>query len=199
MTSDPDDAVAFQAALDSEGDEYLEAEGTLRSSASARATLEPALYDQDPIARLMAQVLLEASEAEAPELDAADRYLAVAERWFADTIVGTPPVRGVVDNLSAQFGGALAGYLALRLVKVPTAPTWRQQATLAYLERHPIPAATDALLRYATTTPVPELQTTAARVLRSARDPALPSKVAAEKERLARTGKVLPGPLAAFV
>jgi hypothetical protein len=193
-----DDSALFQAALDSEGDEFLDTEEELRRSALPRDVLEPALYGEDPIARLMAQVLLDASEAETPQFDRADRYLATAEKWFARTVVGTPPVQGVVDNLSAQFGGSLAGYLALRLVKVPTAPVWRQRTTLAYLERNPTPAVTDALLRYASTTANPQLQATVARVLRSSGDSALAAKVATERERLARNGQRLPEPLAAL-
>jgi hypothetical protein len=193
-----DDAPLFEAALDSEGDEYLEIERTLRTSESVKDTLESALRREDPIAQLMAQVLLDASEAETQQLDAADRYLEVVERWFAPTILRSPPILGVVDNLSAQFGGALAGYLALRLVKIPTAPTWRAQVTLAYLERNPTPAVTDALLRYASVTTVPELQAATARVLRSAGDSALAAKVTAEQERLARSGKTLPEPLASL-
>ena len=190
--TDSDDALTFQAALDGEADEYLEAEATLRRSTSAKNTLEPALHDPDPIARLMAEVFLDASEAENDPYGAVEDYLAAAEEWFADTILGSPPVGGIVDNLTATFGGSLAGYLALRLVKVPTAPMWRQQVILSYLEHNPTPAATDALLRYASATPVPELQRAVARVVRAAGDTALASKVAAERERLARDGRKLP-------
>jgi hypothetical protein len=190
------DAEVFQAAVDAEGDEYLAAEAALLASGPPREALE----HDDPIARLLAGVLLEAAESDTQPFEAAEQYLASAERWFAGTILATPPVRGVVANLTAAFGGRLGEYLALRLVKVPAAPAWRQQTALAYLMRNPAPSATGAVLRYASapTTP-PGLQSMAAQVLASSGDAQLAAKVSAERDRLARAGASLPDPLAALI
>jgi hypothetical protein len=182
----------FERALATEDEAYLRAETRLRGSAAADEVLEPNLGHEDPLGRLMARVLLEWAEAEDAGFDAALRYLNHVERSFGPTILGTPPVRGVVENLSATFGGRLAEFLALRLVKVPTAPAWRAQVTLAYLERHPTPAVTDALLRYASMTSAPALQAAVARAVTVAHDPALARKAQAEADRLARTGRTLP-------
>jgi hypothetical protein len=196
--TESDDAAIFEAALNGEDDEYLEAEQTLRRSTSAKDTLAPAMHDPDPIARLLGQVFLDMSEAESTLYDVAEDYLASAERWFAKTILGTPPVGGVIDNLIATFGGSLGKYLALRLVKVPAAPIWRQQVTLGYVAGNPDPAVTDALLRFGSTTSIIELQAAVAHVLQASVDSALPQKVAAERERLARNGQQLPQSLAAL-
>jgi hypothetical protein len=194
------DGEVFQAAVDAEGDEYLAAEAALLASGPPSEALQPALEQEDPIARLVAGVLLEAAESDTQPFEAAEQYLGSAERWFAGTIVATPPVRGVVANLTATFGGRLGEYLALRLVKVPAAPPWRQQTALAYLMRNPAPGATDAVLRYASApTTAPGLQSMAAQVLASSGDAQLAAKVSAERDRLARSGASLPDPLAALI
>jgi hypothetical protein len=198
--SAPSDAEVFRAAVEGEGDEYLAAESALLASGSVDQILRPALQDEDPVARLVAQVVLDAAESETQPLEGAEQYLAAAERWFAPTILGTPPVRGVVSNLTATFGGRLGEYLAVRLVKVPSAPAWRQQVALGYLHDHPTPSATDALLRYASAaTTAPGLQAVAARVLAASGDDRLAAKVAAERDRLASAGLTLPEPVAALI
>lgn len=194
------DAEALLArAVDAENEGYLRAEAALRRTPQAAPALQAGLAHDDPIARLLAQVLLDAAESESDDLDTADRYLEVSARWFARTVAGSPPIRGVVDNLTARYGDRLAGYLAVRLAKVPAAPAWRAQVALAYLERHPTPTVTDALLRFASQTSEPALQEAAARVAAGAGDVALAAKVAAERDRLARAGRSLPGALAALV
>ncbi|MBG0564858.1 hypothetical protein [Actinoplanes aureus] len=187
----------FAKALAGEDEAYLRAEAGLRESADAEV-LESNLSADDPIARLMAHVMLDWADAD-PGFEGADRYLDVVEHWFADTIVRTPPVDGVVENLTAKFGGRLGEFLALRLVKVPTTPAWRAQVALSYLERHPTPAATDALIRYASLTSVPALQGAVARVVTKFRDPALARKVSAERDRLAREGRGLPSALTSLI
>lgn len=192
----PSDAEVFQAAVEAEGDEYLAAEAALLASGWASDAAEV----EDPIAGLLAGVLLEAAQSDTQPFDGAEQYLASAERWFADTILGRPPVRGVVANLTAAFGGRLGEYFALRLVKLPTAAVWRQQVALAYLQDHPTPSATDALLRYGSApTTAPGLQAATARVLAASGDGRLAAKVSAERDRLAAAGASLPEPLAALI
>ena len=107
-------------------------------------------------------------------------------------MAGTPPVRAVVDSLTARYGAGLAGFLALRLVKLPRSPGWRARTALGYLERNPTPAVTEALLRFAAATSEPLLQASAVRAIRAARDSRLPEKLAAERDRLAAVGRPLP-------
>jgi hypothetical protein len=186
----------FAQALDAEDDAYLRAESRLRGS--GHAILEPQLANPDPVGRLLAGVLLEWAETEDPGFDKALQYLDLVERRFAGTVIGVPPVGPVVDNLSTTFGNRLAEFLALRLVKVPTMAEWRARTTLTYLQQHPTPAVTDALLRYAATAPSP-LQAAAVRGITLARDPILTSKIAAEQTRLAASGRSLPPAVAQLI
>lgn len=187
----------FARALVTEDEAYLGAEGRLLERADADALREN-LGHADPVGRLLASVLLEWSEAGGEQLERAVAYLDLAERRFASTVAGTPPIRGVVENLSATFGGRAAELLALRLVKASAPAHWRAMATLGYLERHPTPAVTDAVVRFAARTTVPTQQTAAVNLLSRLGDPALAAKVGAERERLARAGRALPTALAAL-
>jgi hypothetical protein len=195
-----EDEALFRAAVDSEGDDYLAAEQALLTSESSVEAVRAALAEDDPIAQLLARVVLDAAEADTPLFAGAEAYVAMTEDWFTDTILGTPPLRGVVTMLGETFGAGLGDYLALRLVKLPEASPWRQRLALAYLERHPSPAASDALLRYAAaTTTAPELQVAAASVLRMSGDGQLAAKLASERDRLARDGRTLPDALTALI
>jgi hypothetical protein len=189
----------FERALVSEDEAYRLAETRLRESADS-AALQRNLTHADPVGRLMANVMLEWSETAGAgaDFEKAAQYLDSVERRFARTVAGVPPVRAVVQNLSATFGGRLTEFLALRLVKESQPPPWRALAVLGYLERHGNPATTDAVIRFASRTALPQLQQAAARVLASSGDPALAQKLAAERERLAREGGQLPPVLAAL-
>src|SRR5262245_4070266 len=98
--SDPPNADAlFERALASEDEAYRLAEEQLRDVADT-AALQRQLSHPDPVGRLMAAVLLESAEAKGDDFRKATEYLERAESRFAETVVGTPPVRGIVDNLS---------------------------------------------------------------------------------------------------
>lgn len=188
----PDFAEAFAAALASEDEQYLEAEHALLQLPGPPAGLTERLGDDDPVARLLAQAVLEESLAAGSPATAAEEYLSIVQRWFAPTILHDPPVRGVVHNLTTRFGGQLTELMAVRLVKVPAAPVWRAQVALGYLAEHPTPAVTDVLLRYAAQTTVPALREATVRLLTASGDPNLAVKIAAERTRLAREGRDLP-------
>lgn len=186
-------------ALVSEDDAYLSAERELLEQASP-ADVESAVAggDDEVVAPLLARVAAEWGETRRRGLEELDLYLDQLERGFRGKVTSSPPVHAVVDNLTTRFGARVADALALRLVKLPTAPAWRVRTALAYLERHPTPAATAALIRFAAASEVPEDQAFAARVLRATRDPALGEKLARERSRLAAAGRALPPALAAL-
>ena len=198
MTSPEDDAV-LRAAVDSEEVDYPDAEALMLSRAADTGDFSAAMEDDDALTRLAAHAVLDAAETEQGEpgkLAAVDAYLAKAERWFAPTVLGSPPVRGVVDNLTASLGGRLAALFALRLLKLPGAPPWRQQVALGYLEENHTPTATEAILRYATATTTPDgLRQAAVRTLRATGDPQLPAKARAERDRLTALGTPVPNAL----
>lgn len=197
MTTDAEEL--FVRALDSEDDAYLRAEGRLRDAPGVADVSESNLSHDDPVGRLMAHVMLDWTESAGDEFGQVLRYLDRAERWFAGSVLGSPPVGALVENLGSVFGGRLAEFLALRLVKVPSTPVWRARVSLGYLAEHPTPAATDALIRYATATGLPLLQAAAARAIGATRDPVLARKLDAERERLARSGRTLPLALTALI
>jgi hypothetical protein len=199
MTSDP----LFQRALVTEDEAYLMTERALLEEPEHTEALRQGLGHPDPVARLTANVMLEWAEAEGdPARDhsftAALRYLDYAERRFARTAAQTPPVQGVVEQLSARFGGQLAELLALRLVKQPRQASWRVLTTLGYLDRHKTPAVTEALIRFAAQTPSPQLQRMTVAVIAGLGDPELRRKLIAERERLAGQGAAMPPALAAL-
>ena len=187
----------FQRALVSRGEAYVMAESELRESPESAPVLRGHLGDPDPIARLAASVMLESVEARAPDFEEVPRYFAELERYVARTVAGTPPITGVVANLTTRFGGRLTGFLALRLVRQPQTG-WRALVALAYLDRHKDPATTEAIIRFAAQTRERPLQAIAARVLVGLGDPALAQKINAERDRLAAEGGSLPAVVASL-
>ena len=186
-------------ALFSEDEAYLSAERALFEQASPD-DVESAVagVDDEVVAPLLAQVAAEWGETRGGGLEELDRYLDQIEHGFRGKVTSSPPVHAVVDNLTIRFGPRVADALALRLVKLPRAPAWRVRTALAYLERHPTPAATAALIRFAAASQTPEDQAFAARVLGASRDPELREKLARERSRLAAAGRALPPALAAL-
>jgi hypothetical protein len=194
MTGDP----LFRRALVTEDDAYLMAERALLEAPEPVDALTEPLEYPDPLARLIADVVYEWRETEDHPFSGALRDLDDAERRFASTVAGAPPVRAVIEQLSARYGGRLAELLALRLVKQPEQASWRVLTTLGYLDRHKSPATTEALIRFATRSPHPKFQQMTAQVIAGLGDSELPRKLAAERERLAAQGATLPPVLAAL-
>jgi hypothetical protein len=186
----------FDAAVDAENDSYLEAETQLRDAVRAepdqRAAVTARLDDPDPLARLVAHVVLSDADLDESQAAQVDAYLVEVQQYYADTAARVPPVSAVVEELTAQFGAQLGELLAVRLAKSMGPPAWRDMVSVAYLTRHPTPAATEALLRYAARASVPRLQTAAAQAVAASRDPDLRHKLAAESRRLAANGQALP-------
>src|SRR5215217_6329700 len=91
----------FERAIVSEDEAFVLAEERLRQAGSdGAAAARQRLDHPDPVGRLTARVVIDWAEA-GDELDRARRYLAALPRRFAGTAAVTPPVRGVVDNLTA--------------------------------------------------------------------------------------------------
>jgi hypothetical protein len=197
VSGSPDFEAVFRRAMISEGDAYLMAESELRDSPESAPVLRAHLSDPDPIGRPAAGVVLEWSESAGDELTQAMQYLDDLQRRFAPTVLGAPPVTGVIQNLTTKFGGRLAELLALRLVQQPQ-PSWRVLTTLGYLDRHKNPATTEALIRFAAQTREPRLQQLVAQVVANLGDPALAQKLQAERDRLVAQGGALPPALASL-
>lgn len=186
----------FTAAVEAGDTDYAEAESQLREAVRTepgqRAAVTARLDDPDPMARLVAHVVLSDADLDESQTAQVDAYLTRVERSFARTPARVPPVPAVVEELTARFGTQLGELLAVRLAKGAAAPPWRAAVSLAYLTRNPTPAATEALLRYASTTGEPRLQTAAAQAVAASRDRDLGRKLTAEQARLAASGRPLP-------
>jgi hypothetical protein len=189
----------FERAVVSEDEAYERVEAHLRQAGEEAApVLRRNLDHADAIGQLAARVLLEWSESGGDDFDKASRYLELLPARFAGTAARTPPVRGVLHNLSARYGGRLAEFLALRLVKQSQPANWEVLTSLAYLDQYKNPAVTEALIRFAARTTQPQWQQLATRVLRDLGDPALAAKLTAERGRLAQNGRSLPPALLAL-
>jgi hypothetical protein len=193
----PDLEAVFRRAMISTGDAYLMAESELRDTPDNAPVLRAHLSDPDPIGRLTAEVVLEWSESADDEFGQAMQYLDDLDRRFAPTVLGAPPVTGVIENLTARFGGRLAPLLALRLVQQPQ-PSSRVLVSAGYLDRHKNTRTTEALIRFAAQTREPRLQQIVAQVIANLGDPALARKLQAERDRLVAQGGRLPPALASL-
>jgi hypothetical protein len=179
----------FRRALVSEDEAYLVNEARLVEAVATGAALPP-VDGADVEARLLAEVVASWSENE-DAFRGAEQFMAEVEEGLSDTILVRPRVKVVVDGLVHLFGDRLRSFFALRLARTPGAPVWRLHAAVAYLERHPLPDATEPLIRLAVAAPSPTLQDAVARALRASGDPAL-------RSRLASAGRNLPPALAAL-
>jgi hypothetical protein len=196
--SSRDASSLVRRALLTEDEAYLEAEQALWDHDDPAAITSALDGQDDPAAPLLAELVARrpargASGAGAAEVD---RHLARLERYFEKKVPGSPPARATVDALSARFGAGASELLALRLLKRSGPPDWRTSVALGFLQRHPTPAAVAALLRFAAESPVAWQRDLAVAAIRAAADPALASKVAAERARLVAAGRRVPPELA---
>jgi hypothetical protein len=200
MNDESDEIEAtFARALATTDEAYFRMEEQLiDGAAEAEETIRGHLDDPDPMARLLAEVVLEATADNGQAIEKATRFLAFAERRAARSILRKPPAAGVAGTLTKAFGSRLAEFLALRLVQETQAPGWRVMTALAYLNEHRTPAATSALIRFAARTRQPQHQRAAIAVLRNIGDPELPAKLAAERRTLQQQGVTLPAALASL-
>lgn len=190
----------FALAVLSNGQDYVRAEKTLRDGGdSAKATLQKNLVNPDPIARLIAQVLLEWMGGAKPEDQKALDYLDGLPKRLASTPLTMPPPDGVAAELKNRFGGSVADLLAMRLVKGTDWPRWRSLAVIQYLQNEDLPSTTAPLIRFAADTKDDSLRNAAVAVLKNANDPELRAKINVEKLRLAMQDRVLPEGLRAMV
>jgi hypothetical protein len=189
----------FERALVTTDEAYLRAERRLRAEeAEGLGALRQNLEHADPLGRLIARVTVDWAEASGDDFEKAGQYLDALPAYYSRTAARVPPVGGVEHMLTTRFDGRLGEFLALRLVKETTWPHWRVMTVLAYLDRHKNPATTDALIRFAVQTPDERWRTAAIDVLKNMGDPALGTKLAAERQRLQQQGGTFPIALAAL-
>lgn len=187
----------FETAVASVGPEYLRAEQALRARGPAIASIlrEP-LDGDDPVAQLLARVLLAWSGERRQEYDDVLEFLDYVPRRLVSTPLGAPSPVGIAGTLEDNYGDRVADLLLLRLLKTPDWPRWQVLAVLFYLESQKLPQLTAPLVRYVLAGREPEYTAKAIEVLRVTDDPGLPDKLAAERRR--RGDRPLPPELAAL-
>jgi len=183
----------FERAVVSSGAEYLQAEEALRNRGpGAEAVLRDNLQNPDPVARLIADVLLGWNGARAAEYEEVLTFLDDIPGKVSQTPIKVASPTGVAGTLTHNYGGRVASLLMLRLLKSPDWPRWRALAVLFYLEEQKLPALTAALIRFVVEIDNPDWSQTALQVLRATDDPGLRAKIAAERERARLLEKPFP-------
>jgi hypothetical protein len=174
----------FEAAVTSTGPAYLDAEQRLRDAeAAAVPVLEKNLHRSDPIARLVARVILDWLQGSATNFQDALDYLDYLPERIAHTPMGDPRPDGVAGYLSDTFEARVVELLALRLVKGIDWPQWRVYGVLFYLKEQARPSTTEALLRFTVETQNDDARSDALDAIRASHDRGLKSKIAAERIR----------------
>lgn len=186
----------FDAAVAAKGATYRGLERELR--ARGDETLGEAqrrLQDDEPVARLLARVLLVWLRPGGERLDRTLDFLDEEGAHAAGATQGTPPPFAVAKTLAREQGAAPAELLALRLVKDDDLHPWRMMTTLFYLRRHPTSHATRAVLRYLAHAQLPSWREDARQTIRAIGDPKIEHKAAAELARLRALGHPAPAEL----
>jgi hypothetical protein len=169
------------------GAEYLQVEQDARQRAAGndvqKAALRRATADTDPVKALMAHVVLAWVSGSEPDYGGALEYLVGIPRRMARTPAGVPDGLGVESYLTLHYVGRVAPLLALRLVKESDWPHWQVTGVLFYLEAHPDPTTTGAVIRFAIETTDPEWRGYAIETLQKYTDPDFGKKLKYEIAR----------------
>lgn len=137
----------YQTAIFSVGHFYIEAEkDLLREAESAISFLEAQLKDASPVARLVAQVILQRLSENRVYRDALE-FISQIERETATTAQGAPSPEWVAERLYQDYGDSVAPLLGLHLVKLEGVwPSWKVIAVISYLGRLDSASSADALI-----------------------------------------------------
>jgi hypothetical protein len=188
----------FNKAVISSGSNFVECERQLLAADdSVLATMQTNLRNSDPIARLLAQVLLDGKKGRTNDYNKAAEYLEWLMKRAPVSEGGPPSPPMLAHSLAKAFDGRVADFLALRLVKEEkeNLPGWLRTGTLLYLQQQKSPATTAALLRFALETDDEHLRDSAIEAIKGIRDPELPKKLEAEREYAKKQHLQLPSVL----
>jgi hypothetical protein len=193
----------FELAVEKTGRDYLQLELDLRGSAQLDAVegeslRKAARSHPDPVARLVAKVVLDWAGPRGGDFKAALDYLALLPIKLAPTAMGTPSPMGTESYLSHHFADRVAELLALRLVKEEGWPHWKVVAIIFYLKEQKVPSTTAALIRLAIETPDPGWRGFALEAIREIDDRELGPKLTFEIARAHRSKRAVPSEVAAL-
>jgi hypothetical protein len=185
MSQNPDEIRArFEQALTCRDAEYVTLEIELRQlPPPAEAVFEEQLQHPDPVARLLARVLLAWVRGESKGTLRAVSYLDQLPEFLAERPYD-PDGPSAALYLTKNHEKRAAELLALRLVHSTTWPAWRVDGVLTYLQTCKLSSTTEAILRFAAEDPSPSWRARARATLLSLDDPELRAKAAAERARM---------------
>jgi hypothetical protein len=194
----------FDLALRTSGQPYSNLELDLRQHAqvdasAAEALRKAALSHLDPIARLLARVILDWAEPKGADFKAALDYLEYAPIRLKRTAAGFPSPMGVESYLTRHFADRVAELLALRLVKESGWPRWKVGAIIFYLQAHKLVSTTSALVRFAIETDEADWRKFAVDAIREIQDPDLGAKLAFEIARARKLRRSVPADVGQLV
>jgi hypothetical protein len=184
----------FERALAATGPEYVELERQLRrlvaaGTSEALAAIAAGRRHPDPIAPLLAEVVGAARGESGQDYDNLEKLMVNFPARVARTPLGEPEPDMFRQAVTRAYGGRATKFLALRLVKQPEWPDWLVLGVLLYLQEHPDPATTAAVLRFAIVTPSLDQRRAAVATLGAIADPAMGPKVV-EAQRWAEAAKL---------
>ena len=172
----------FERARITTGSDYVQAERQLRrlvtaGDAQTLAAIKQGALLPDPLAPLLAEVLLAAAGPSAKDYDDLEQLLVNLPATMARTALGKPMPDVFRRMVTEGYGNRATKFLALRLVKQPEWPDWLVSGVLLYLREHKDPATTAAIIRFAAVTPAPHRREWAREALAAIGDPALAARL----------------------
>jgi hypothetical protein len=187
----------FDLAVEKCGREYLELELDLRRSSQidpleAEELRKAAISHPDPIARLIARVVLDWAGPKAKDFKAVLDYLDELPIKLSRTAMGFPSPTGTESYLTFHFADRVAELLALRLVKQEGWDQWQVDAIVFYLKKHKVPSTTSPLIRLTIETSDNEWREFALEAIRKIHDPDLGAKLAFEIARAKKLKRLVP-------
>ena len=184
----------FEEAVHAKRDMYLEKEQKLYKNADkARAMLHQKTAHPDPIARLLASVLLSWFDDRQQEYLQALSYLSdYAPTYFAKTPLGSPPPEGVASFLAQHYQNRVARLLTLRLVKSEKWPEWKVKGIIIYLKQQKDKSTIEGLIRFAAETQNDEWRELAIEAITEIRHPKLSIFIETERKRFEESGIPFP-------
>lgn len=189
----------FKRASRRTGEAYYEAEKELRSAPDeSTSTLRAHLKSNDPVDRLLAQVVLNWFDKKKSDYDGALKYLDGLPKRLERTPVPSPPPSGVAAYLDAEYDDRVVDLLLLRLIKDPELPRWRIRGVLLYINDHPQKDTLSAFVRYTAEVENDEYRDTAIEGLKPLRGDDLNQQITAEHRRFEDKGKDFPPELTAL-
>jgi len=171
-----------RVALDSSGQDYLEAE---KAIAAAGARLHPIIRAEttgrSPLDLAIAEVLV-GWESEGTRWRACLEKIDALGKKYSKSAIGHPIPEHVAEEIAAQFAQSCVPLLSVRLLKEGASwPYWRAAGVLLYLRDARDPRATEPLVRYFHSTSEPRLRQLAAEAVEAV---AAPGRVEAELKEL---------------